>query len=204
MDSDLYAHIRLHLPVKVLLLHVNHREMSLRLLLFEHFSSSICYLVRTSEHFSPPPAHKSLSYLLVACSAWLSFVMWLPISFSGVVKGFIVRACDKGIHSGLIMDRSGHAKQTPPRPFCLWLFLLWLCLLSSIIHILVWRWLKSVALCVSLGRCITLGLNIVLSQQIHAALSFAHLWAWEYRVVFVCHLFWRADLITFLFLMGLC
>lgn len=55
-----------------------------------------------------PVVPGSLSLSLITC----------PSSPSSVaVKGLIVVAWDKGSNSSLIMDRSGHAKQTPPWPW---------------------------------------------------------------------------------------
>lgn len=65
-----------------------------------------------------------LSYLLpFRCDVWdghsarLSLITCLFSASFVAVKGLIVVAWDKGIHSNLINDRSGHAKQTPPWPW---------------------------------------------------------------------------------------
>ena len=49
---------------------------------------------------------------MVPCSAQLSLITFPPSSCSVAVKGLIVVAWNKGIHSSQIMYRSSHAKQT--------------------------------------------------------------------------------------------
>ena len=68
-DSDLYVHIRPHLPVKVLLLDVNHREM-----LFPQLFFDLCWSFLTFSYID-----WSLSCILLLLSAIYDVLTWWPV-----------------------------------------------------------------------------------------------------------------------------